>query len=318
MPVQLYEFLLRNTTSSGITIRDLSGLYIPASGTVDITDLFTFSRLVDSPQLDTLLTSEDVIAVAGGEDVPAERMRTFLSYKDSFYLRGIPVGSTASGTEIPPGGGGINTKTGAVVMKYDRDNDLLDLNEIDFLELGDTPAVYGGEGLKFVRVNENEQGLHFENAIVGVTSSGTTPPEDSNLWYNTTFNEFFYYDPVRGDWLSLTVHNYLFAYQGSISGFYMSVGDVRHSYAHYPIPRPATVTAIIATAQESVNSSKGFEVRDDTTTVSGFNMVNWSYTDMDANIALDEGAKLKMFVTSAGQNVKHPIVTLEVRWRYEE
>jgi hypothetical protein len=98
----------------------------------------------------------------------------------------------------------------------------------------------------------------------------------------------------------------------------MSVGDIRHAYVHYLIPRPALITGIISAAQQTNNSSKEFEIRDNGTTVSGFTHSNWEYTDMAANIQLDEGTKLQMFVSSAGTGIKNPFVTLEVRWRYVE
>jgi hypothetical protein len=206
------------------------------------------------------------------------------------------------------------TEDGHLTTKY-----YVDQGDIDnFLELTDTPTLYSGSSLKFVRVNEDESGLHFENAIVGVTSSGTTPPDDSNLWYNTTYNEFFYYDPVRDNWLSLTVHNYLFTRQSNVDGLYLSVGDLRHAGAHYPIPRPATITAVISAAENIFNSSKGFDIRSNGSTVFSFNHTNWEYANMAADIDLNEDTNLRVFCTSAGDRCRNPSVLLEIRWRYVE
>jgi hypothetical protein len=191
----------------------------------------------------------------------------------------------------------------------------------EFIELIDTPTAYSVVDYtdpKYVRIKSDGSGLEFAPAIVGTTSTGTTPPTDSNLWYNEYYNEFFYYDPDRGDWLSLTVHNYLFTYQGITDGLYMSIGDLRHLSAHYLIPRPATITAVISAAEEIFNSAKLFEVRDDTTTVSGFNHTNWEYVDMGANIHLDEGTKLKLYVSNEGNKIRNPFTTFEIRWRYVE
>ena len=190
-----------------------------------------------------------------------------------------------------------------------------------FIELIDTPESYDVVDYtdpKYVRIKEDGSGLEFAPAIVGTTSTGTTPPTDSNLWYNANYNEFFYYDPDRDEWLSLTVHNYLFTYQGVIDGLYMSIGDLRHMYAHYLIPRPATITAIISAAEEVFCSDKLFRIRNDTTDLFTFNHTDWEYVNMRANIPVDIGTRLKMYVDNVDTKIRNPFTTLEVRWRYEE
>lgn len=189
----------------------------------------------------------------------------------------------------------------------------------EFIDLVDTPATYSGSEGKFSRVNDDATGLYFSPAIVGVTSSGTTPPDpdETNLWYNTTYNEFFYYDPNRTDWLSLTVHNYLYTRQGNIDGLYLSVGDLRHAEAHFFIPRPATITAVISSAQAIFNSSKGFELRDTAgNTLFSFSHTNWEYQNMATNIQVNQGTKLRAFCVSTGDRVRNPAITLEIKWRF--
>jgi len=214
------------------------------------------------------------------------------------------------------------TEPGHLVTRQYVDDNVVSASGVDeFIELIDTPPSYNVVDYtdpKYVRIKSDGSGLEFAPAIVGTTSTGTTPPTDSNLWYNEIYNEFFYYDPEREAWLSLTVHNYLYTYQGNIDGLYMSIGDLRHLYAHYLMPRPATITGIISAAEQTFNSSKDFEIRDETTTVSGFTHTNWEYYDMSTNISLDEGTRLKMYVSLAGSKIRNPSVTLEVRWRYEE
>ena len=190
-----------------------------------------------------------------------------------------------------------------------------------FLDLTDTPTTYSGAEGKFVRVDPNNPTqLIFAPAIVGVTSSGTAPPDpdESNLWYNTTYNEFFYYDPNRDDWLGLGMHNYLYTRQGNIDGLYMSVGDLRHAEAHFFIPRPATITAVISSAEEIFNSSKGFEIRDTIgNTLFSFSHTNWEYNNMATNIEIDQDTKLRAFCVSAGDRCRNPSIMLEIRWRFE-
>jgi len=188
----------------------------------------------------------------------------------------------------------------------------------DFISLDDTPTTYSGGQYKYVRVNENNNLVYFNTVVGGVTVSGTTPPDPSytTVWYNNGDFITYHWDPVREEWLSNDLHNYLFTYQGNIDGLYLSIGDLRHSYAHYLIPRPASVTGIIAAAERRNNSTKGFDVRDDGSTLFSFNMSNWEYVDMDASVHLDTGTKLQMFCQSAGGRVRNPGITLEIRWRY--
>jgi hypothetical protein len=190
----------------------------------------------------------------------------------------------------------------------------------DFLDLLDTPTTYSGAGGKYVRVDPNNPTeLMFENAIVGVTSSGTEPPDynETNLWYNTTANIFFYYDPTRGKWLSTNSVSYLFSYPGNIDGFYLMIGAVANSSLYFPILADACITAVTAAADQSDNSSKGFEIRDDTTSVFSFNLSNWEYSNFNVNVNLSAGAKLKCFCVAADTKCKDPIVTVEIRWRYD-
>ena len=188
-----------------------------------------------------------------------------------------------------------------------------------FLGLTDTPPAYiDYENPNYVRIKTDGTSLEFCPAIVGITSSGTDPPdpEVTNLWYNPEYAMFFSYDYDREDWLCISLHNYLFTFSGNIDGLYMSVGNVVNAYAHFAIPRDATITAVIATAEEINNPNKGFEIQDDGTILYNFNLVNWKYSDMDTNIHLNEGAKLQTFITGVDERVRNPIVTLELRWRY--
>jgi len=190
-----------------------------------------------------------------------------------------------------------------------------------FLEHDDTPTTYSGYVGKYVRLNQAEEALYFSPAIVGVTSSGTTPPDpaETNLWYSLDLNMFFFYDYGKEDWLSLAVNNYLFTYQGNCDGLYLSIGDLRHSEAHYLLPRHATITAIMASTEDKFNDSKTFEIQDWGTPVSGgtFTLTDNEYFTMDANIKLDEGSRLQVFCSAAGNKCRNPGVNFEIRWRYQ-
>jgi len=188
----------------------------------------------------------------------------------------------------------------------------------NFISLDDTPTTYSGENYRYVRVNESGEQVYFNSVIGGTIVSGTTPPDpnEASLWYNNDDFIIYHWDSDRNEWLSNDLHNYLFTYQGNCDGLYLSIGDLRHAYAHYPIPRVAAITGIIATAEERNNSSKGFQIRNDVSVLTTFNLNNWQYSDMSASINLDQDTKLKVYCVSAGGRCRNPAVTIEVRWRY--
>ena len=188
-----------------------------------------------------------------------------------------------------------------------------------FLDLTDTPTTYSGYAGSHVLVNELENGLIFVPEPPGTIVSGTTPPLSSDLlWYNGNDNNIYYYDTSRGKWLTVFTHNYLFTYSGNIDGLYMSVGNVVNSYAHYHILRDATITSI--TADQDLASSqpdKGYEIQTNGISVFNFNMVAHSYTNENMNTDISAADSLQMYVVAAGARVRDPIVTLELKWRYQ-
>lgn len=192
----------------------------------------------------------------------------------------------------------------------------------DFLDLDDSPTTYSGSSGKYVRVNPNNPTeLIFEDAIVGTTYSGSNPPDpnETNLWYNSSDNIFFYWDLNREKWLSTDTSTYLFTYSGNIDGLYLQIGTVTNSTAYYPIPRDSCIVYIIASADNTTNPTKGFEIRDGSqanASVFSFNLSDWEYSSMDIDVNLSAGAQLKCFCTDVGTRSRDPIVSIGIRRRY--
>jgi hypothetical protein len=188
----------------------------------------------------------------------------------------------------------------------------------EFIELVDTPVTYSGQGGYVVSVLDNELGLEFIPAAPAVLVSGTSPPDESNIWFNSNDNIIYYYDPARGKWLSTNIINYLFTYSANIDGLYLSVGNVVSSYAHYNIVRDATIVSI--SAEQDPGSSavnKGYEIHDTAVSIYNFSMAPHSYTNNNLNVDIDTDANLQMFCVAAGAKSRDPIINLELRWRYD-
>ena len=162
----VYTTILKNTTASGIYIRDLSGLYIPASGTKDVTYLFTTTKLYESEILNGYITNSGIVVNVNGYDLTPTRAERFISPHDATSIQGYPLGHNLGTTEI------YTTPDKVTVLRYDPVAQeasfsgiaLADLDDItivggnyyitndygdsplvqDFTTLGDTPATYSG------------------------------------------------------------------------------------------------------------------------------------------------------------------------------
>jgi len=167
MAVQFYNTFLKNTTDSGITISDLSGIYIPASGTRDITYLFPVHRLIASEDIDGYIANGEVVLNIEGYDLSIERAEIFLSAHDATYLQGIPIGAGGVKSKEDVGA----TASGTLVVQYDPNDEVIKLSEIDFLDLGDTPTTYSGYGGMSVTVVSGGTGLEFTDVSQLVTAA---------------------------------------------------------------------------------------------------------------------------------------------------
>ena len=158
MAVQYYEMVLKNTTGNGININDLSGLYIPASGTRDITDLFPFQRLIYSQDLDTLISGGELVLNVEGEDLPIDYAQVFLSHHNATHIQGVPIGGNRPQPYI------TDTLSGGYIIEYDADNEKFDFNEFKLSSLRD------------VTVNENGSFI-----VEGATNNYTAPTDFTSL-----------------------------------------------------------------------------------------------------------------------------------------
>ena len=319
MAVQFYDILFKNTTSSGISIPDLSGLTISASGTANVSDLFPFQRLVSSEDLDPYITNSGIVLNVEGNDLSAEQAVIFLSHHNATHIQGIPVGGSAT---PGPQTMSVPTVSGVVVLQYDSSDDKVKLDGLNFTDLADAPSTYSGAQAGYAAVvNPAGNGVIFGPSVPGATFSGSEPPNPSlsNIWYNDDDNVLYYWDTNRLKWLSIFTNNYLFTYGGAADGTYMTIGNVSHDSAYYYIPRPACIVGVTANAQASQNATKNFTLEDASTSsgVLDFQMANWVYRSFAEDADVDEGVELKCYVNAEGLSVRNPVVMMEVRWRYD-
>jgi hypothetical protein len=187
----------------------------------------------------------------------------------------------------------------------------------EFIELIDTPPAYAGYAGYSVVVNNTEDGLIFQQT----TSTGTTPPASGtgqNLWFNEEDATLYYWDDMRLHWLTVYTNNYLFARGAAVDGSYLAIGDVTHSSAYYYMPRQGVITGLAINAENSQNSSKTFEIRNNSTTLLSVTCSNWEYRNFDLDVDVSDNYALKCYAISDGLAVRNPVAVVEIRWKYVE
>lgn len=205
--MHLYTITLRNTTASGITLRDLAGLYIPASGTKDISELFSVTKLYESETLYDYITNSGIVVNVEGYDLAPTRAERFLSPHDATSIQGYPLGHNLGTTEI------YTTPDKITVLRYDPVAQqasfsgiaLTDLDDItiiggnyyitneygdspliqDFTTLGDTPTTYSGYLGDLLMVGEN--GIIFANPLADIAYFRYEVDEDTTYSTSTTY-----------------------------------------------------------------------------------------------------------------------------------
>jgi hypothetical protein len=179
--------IIKNTTSSGIEINDLSGQYIEPDGTLNLTDLYSFHEIARSEDLKELVNGGTIVINNGTRDFNISRALTYVDYNDAGTIQGVPILDPAE-----------TTVSGGWAVKYGQDGvfdyfffdpmrfvDLEDvvINENNhyvinnptvsgqlttflqsatrFIDLIDTPTTYSGAGGKLAAVNGTEDGMEF-------------------------------------------------------------------------------------------------------------------------------------------------------------
>jgi len=201
----VHTLILKNTTSSGITLPDLAGLYIPAFDTRDISELFTTSKLEDTPILHNYITNSGIVLNVDNYDFSPTRATRFLSAHDATSIQGYPLGNDMGTTEI------YTTGEKIAVLRYDPAAQiasfsgiaLSDLDDItiiggnyyitndygdsplvqDFTTLGDTPTTYSGAYGYLLQVTAS--GIIFVDPLGEVDFAYFRYVEDNEATYST-------------------------------------------------------------------------------------------------------------------------------------
>lgn len=185
---------------------------------------------------------------------------------------------------------------------------------LDFVDLKGTPSTYptpvtlsGGGYVQYVlQLNSTGDGIEF------ATVSGNS--------YDPQQNIPFYYDEVRGKWLSYTRAIIPYGKSGQADDLYLGVAGVATNAGYY-IHQDACITGIYCRSDGGDTSKQfiiytsvsgtGTETQQGSFSYSGSTL----YVNKDTNIDIDGQNLVRVYVSSAGQNVADTICQLELAWR---
>lgn len=270
--------IAKNNTGSAVSVEDL-GIEIPGSGQRILSDTFSESEICESQDLKTLVGDSTFTINDGSNDL-----------------------SVADGLEhIRCKGEGGGVYYDATTFVPHTLSDHLDVS-------GTSPDDKYG-------LTYNAQTGLWEPQTRDVNTGDVAPDSTAVVWIPPEDRMPFFYDPLRGEWLSISRHYYTFNRSGNVDGSYLAVGGW-YSVDFFYIPNPVKITAVFCRIY-SGNNNKTFSLRNNSTEIFNFNMGgSRTYADNDADFDIEGGTVLRCYVSGSGSSVRNPSVQLIASWRY--
>jgi len=148
-----------------------------------------------------------------------------------------------------------------------------------------------------------------------VNTDNIPPDSTSTVWISPEDRMPFFYDPSRGEWLSISRHYYTFNRSSNVDGSYLAVGGW-YSVDFFYIPNDLKITSVFCRIT-SGDTSKYFSIRDNSSEIFNFSLQGTTtYVDNDADYNIAAGTVLRCYVSSTGSPVRNPSVQLIASWRY--
>lgn len=179
-------------------------------------------------------------------------------------------------------------------------------------------------------INNGTSDLSIENGLKHVSTkseyeiitnnfyrSSAFPDSTSCIWFNYNDNIIYIWDTLRNKWLSSYRTFVTFSNHGNTNGQYISNSSSLSANTGFLIYKPATIISIWGKAT-SGNNSKIIRIYDNDEILESFTLSNLYYksSTFDLDIGNSEDTYLRIFIDSAGQNIKNPVIQLEIAWRY--
>lgn len=140
-------------------------------------------------------------------------------------------------------------------------------------------------------------------------------PPSGGLWVNANDNLAYTYDTVRGKWLSTYRIPYVFQRDGNADGIYLRIGEVALATVGYYMFRPATLTGAYIEAASGA-TGKLYDIYASSTLLTTLTATGLNYYNLNLNIDINAGSRLRVFVSATGAAVNSVVAQLEIAWRY--
>lgn len=133
-------------------------------------------------------------------------------------------------------------------------------------------------------------------------------------------NELYFYEPQRGEWLSVSTMPLEFVRNGNVNSQNLFFGGkVTNQNSQAAMPFNGTIVHISAVSAGG-NATKRFEIRvrngGENVVTSDFNLIDNAFNDTNANIDFSAGDVITMRARDDGNGtVSNPTIILWVKWR---
>jgi len=168
----------------------------------------------------------------------------------------------------------------------------------------------------------NADALHTHAQTGGVdiyppsaTNPTTPPPSDGDMYYNTTFESWQYYDATRTKWLSITECVYSWGHDNADGNQLRGHGIINAgSGTGILIPRDCTVKRITARTRAG-NATKQFDLLVNGSSVLSFSLAAGTYKNNSANTDLNEDDYVWVEASATGAASNDVAIIIWTSWR---
>lgn len=303
MAVPMWTLVVKNNGGSSKLFDDL-GISVPASGSIDFSNLFEFEQIVSSDDLRSAVASGGNIVVNNGSsDLNATDGVNFLTFEhiqDVRYNHYTKTELSTSGSSIVDWGNLQNIPPG-----LENTNDLNGAYEQGRTIEIDTGSV----------VLSAADGGYAPLQLVDLTNPPTLDLAQSQ--FASVGGLLYMYDSVRGKFLSIQRQTFVFGKRGRSSDQYLNFYSSDHpsNNSGLRMLRNATIVGLTGNLNASGTCDLRLRKNDNTANIATLNITSaLGSIDSTVNIDIDVNEYLQAYV-DATPFVRSPILVVEIAWR---
>lgn len=303
MSVPMWNLIVKNNGSSSKLFEDL-GISVPASGSINFSDLFGFEQIVISDDLRSAVASGGNIVINdGSSDLNATDGVNFLTFE---HIRDVRLNHYTKTELSTPGSsvvdwGNLQNIPGGL-------EDTNDLNGA--YEQGRTVEVDTGS----VVLSAADGGY----APLQLVDQSSAPTLDLGQSQFASIGGILYmYDSTRGKFLSVQRQTFVFGRRGKSSDQYLNFYSSDHpsNNSGLRMLRNATIVGLSGNLNKSGTCDLRLRKNDNVSNIATLNITSsLGNIDTNTNIDIDVNEFLQAYVDST-PFVRSPMLVVEIAWR---